>query len=93
MGMLRIKEVKVVENYVVDLELTNGEAKRVDLEPFFRGSVFEEIRNDYDEFLKISVDPLMGTIFWPNGADIDPDVLIHDLRPASWTEEKELEVA
>ena len=30
---------------------------------------------DRAEFLKVFVDPELGTICWPNGADLDPDVL------------------
>jgi hypothetical protein len=29
----------------------------------------------------------MGTIVWENGADIDPDVLYHELKPA-WAEDE-----
>jgi hypothetical protein len=35
-------------------------------------------------FRAVRVDPLLGTIVWPNDADIDPDVLRWGLRPASW---------
>jgi len=28
-----------------------------------------------DYFLRVRVDPDLGTICWPNGADLDPDVL------------------
>ncbi len=36
--------------------------------------VFAPLRNR-EEFLKVYVDSEIGTICWPNGADLDPDVL------------------
>lgn len=39
----------------------------------FRG-VFEPLK-DEAYFFKVDVNPEWGTIFWPNGADLDPDVL------------------
>jgi hypothetical protein len=38
-------------------------------------------------FRSVRVDPELGTIVWPNGADIDPDVLYRGLKPA-WMEEE-----
>ncbi|MBF0370467.1 MAG: DUF2442 domain-containing protein [Magnetococcales bacterium] len=35
-------------------------------------------------FLQVCVDPELGTIAWPNGADLDPDVLYGEIigKPA-----------
>jgi hypothetical protein len=39
----------------------------------FRG-VFEPLK-DPIYFARVRVDPQLGTVVWPNGADLDPDVL------------------
>ena len=36
--------------------------------------IFAPLRQP-DYFARVRVDPELGTICWPNGADIDPDVL------------------
>jgi hypothetical protein len=67
---------------VVRLEFTDGSSRDVDLEKYLKGPVFEPLRTDPVLFSEVMVDPRAGTISWPNGADIDPDVLYHDLEPA-----------
>ena len=42
----------------------------------------EPLHNDPQLFRKVRVDRELGTIVWPNGADLDPDVLHGDLPPA-----------
>lgn len=79
--MIRIQSVKHIKDFTVELLLTNGKRKIVDLEPFLRGPIFEPIRADQYLFETIHVDKDLGTIFWDNGADIDPDVLIQDRKP------------
>jgi hypothetical protein len=91
MKLIRIKSVEPLKNFTVNLEFTDGTKREIDLEPFLRGKVFEPLRNNSDAFRAVKVDERMGTIVWENGADIDPDVLYHDLKPA-WAEEKELEL-
>ncbi len=43
--------------------------------------MFDELRNDPVRFRELQVDPELGTIIWPNGADIDPDVLYGSETP------------
>ena len=54
----------------------------MDLEPLLHGPMFDAIRLDDAAFAAVRVDPEVGTLVWPNGADICPDVLVHDLPPA-----------
>ncbi len=53
--------------------------------PYLHGPIFDEIRSDPSKFRELAVDRELGTVVWPNGADIDPDVLFKGLRPA-WSE-------
>jgi len=81
-SLVRIRSVTPLAGFVVHLEFTDGTAKDVDLEKYLRGPIFEPLRTDPARFREVSVEPGAGTISWPNGADIDPDVLYLDLEPA-----------
>jgi len=76
-----------LQGFEVRLGLTDGTTKVVDLVPYLRGPIFETIRTDRAEFSQVAVDPRAGTIVWPNGADIDPDVLCLGLEPCWCTAE------
>ncbi|CAN5578197.1 DUF2442 domain-containing protein [soil metagenome] len=91
MKLVRIKSVKPLHDFVVKVKFTDDTTREINLEPFLRGKVFEPIRNNKEKFESVKVDEQAGTIVWENGADIDPDVLYHGLKPA-WAEEKELEL-
>lgn len=75
--------VRVLDGFRVELRFRDGAVRTVDLEPFLHGPVFDPVRRDPAQFRKVRVDPELRTIAWPNGADIDPDVLRWDLRPAT----------
>ncbi|MEK7264179.1 MAG: DUF2442 domain-containing protein [Bacteroidota bacterium] len=85
--LIRIVSVKVIKDFRVQLEFTNGECKDIDLEQYFHGPVFDELKSVPKLFKTIKVDKRMGTIVWDNGADIDPDVLYYGLTPAWMSEE------
>lgn len=72
-------EVRHVRNYIVWLRFQDGTSGEVDIEPSFRGPVFEPLR-DLDLFKQVSVDPEIGTIVWPNGADVAPETLYGRVR-------------
>jgi hypothetical protein len=74
MSLVRIREAKLLDNYRVQLTLTDGRVVERDLRPMLAGPVFEEIRNDEALFRQMRVED--GTLVWPNGADLCPDVLI-----------------
>lgn len=85
MKLVRIKSVKPLDDFVVSVEFTDGTTREIDLEPYLRGKVFEPLRQNKNAFRAVKVDAKMGTIVWENGADIDPDVLYHGLKPV-WAE-------
>ena len=86
--MVRVRSVEPLSGFRVRLGFTDGSSKEIDLEQYLRGPVFEPIRKNVEVFRSVSVDHRAGTIVWPNGADIDPDVLYLGLKPA-WMETEE----
>lgn len=85
--MVRIRTVRVLDGFRVKLGLTDGREKDIDLDPYLHGPIFEPLRKDRKLFESVRVDDELGTIVWPNGADIDPDVLCAGRTPAAWEAE------
>jgi hypothetical protein len=88
--LVRVKQVEVLSGFNVRLTFTDGTTRVIDLDFYLRGPVFEPIRSEPGVFGKVRVDPEAGTIVWPNGADLDPDVLYLGLNPAWMETEEEL---
>lgn len=74
-GIVRVTAVKPVRDFVLRLEFSDGSVGDLDLEPLLWGPVFEALLKDPALFRQVRVDPQLGTIVWPNGADLDPVVL------------------
>ncbi|MGO9569585.1 MAG: DUF2442 domain-containing protein [Desulfomonilaceae bacterium] len=82
--LVRVRSVEPLRDYWVLVIFENDTQREIDLEPYLHGSIFEPIRSDPRMFRAMKVEG--GTVAWGNGADIDPDVLYYNLKPA-WMEE------
>ncbi len=85
--MIRVRAVRALHGFTVRLGFSDGSERDIDLAPYLRGPIFEPIRASRSTFEAISVDQELGTIVWPNGADVDPDVLYWGRQPA-WAEDE-----
>lgn len=74
----RITSVVPLAGFVLRLDFDDGTTREIDLEDELWGTVFEPLRQDRKLFRQVRVDTELGTIVWPNGADMDPDVLHGD---------------
>ncbi|MBE9258329.1 MULTISPECIES: DUF2442 domain-containing protein [Dolichospermum] len=70
-----IIEVIPQNNYQLYIKFDDGKQGIVDVSQLieFTG-VFQPLK-DLDFFKTVKVNPEWGTIYWDNGADLDPDVL------------------
>ena len=74
--LTRITSVRHVHDHRVELRFSDGNVAELDLrdDVVGRGGVFQPLE-DVKYFAQVRVDPDAGTIAWPNGVDLDPDVL------------------
>lgn len=70
--------VELLDAHRVRLTFDDGHLVERDLDPLLWGPVFERIRSDPTEFAKLSIDAELGVLCWPNGADIDAELLRYD---------------
>lgn len=78
--MIRVAAVQPLHGHSVRVTFTNGEQRDIDVTRYIdHGGIFTLIYDDPAVFRLVRAE--LGTITWPNGADIDPDVLYSDLGP------------
>ena len=78
--MLRdIVEARPLGGYRLYIRFEDGVDGEIDLKELVKlEGVFEPLQ-DPEEVARVRVEPDSGTICWPNGADLDPDVLYAEL--------------
>jgi hypothetical protein len=82
--ILRIVEAEVCGDSCIRVAFNDGTRKVVDLKTILQGPVFEPLHQP-EFFAQGRLDPICGTIVWPNGADFAPEAL-HDLEEIGLTE-------
>lgn len=78
--MIRVTEVEPLGGFVLRLRFNDDSERVLDFEDELWGPVFEPLKADPDLFRSVTIEG--PTIAWPNGADIDPDVLHGSEVPA-----------
>jgi hypothetical protein len=81
-----ITHVAVLRHGVLHVTFADGLEGDVDVLQRMCGPVFAEARTAHG-FLAVAVDPDLGTIAWPNGADLAPDTLHGRIRTGRWPEQ------
>ena len=81
---VRVRAVEPLQGFKALVTFDNGTRREIDLEVYLHGPIFDPVRSNPAQFRAMKIEG--GTIAWNNGADIDPDVLYYDLKPA-WMEE------
>lgn len=81
--MVRVRRATPLTGFTLRLEFTDGSERTLDMEPYLKGPIFEPLKKDLSLFRSVRVDDELGTIVWPNGADICPDVLVHGRTPVA----------
>ncbi|WP_435016046.1 DUF2442 domain-containing protein [Tundrisphaera sp. TA3] len=74
--ILRIREAKACGPHSLKLTFSDGVSKRIDVGPLLDGRMSEPLR-DPAFFAQAALDPVCGTVVWPNGADFAPEALYH----------------
>lgn len=82
-----ITAAEVVRHGVLRLTFADGLSGEVDVLDRMRGPVFEDARTP-DGFTRVEVDTEIGTVVWPEGADLAPDTLYERVSSGAWPESR-----
>ena len=72
--LIHVTAVEVVSDHTLRLSFEDGVAGEVDLSEWEWRGVFEPL-SDPAYFRRVRLDEELGTIVWPDGADIAPETL------------------
>ena len=88
----RVRAVRHVRDYELEITFSDGTVAKLDFRQRVvgRGGVFAPLE-DVDFVKQVCVDQEAGTLVWPNGVDLCPDVLHHRAtgRAIPWTQDRD----
>lgn len=70
--------VELLGDHRVAVTFDDGARRERDLAPLLTGPVFDAIRSDPARFDELGIDSDLGVLCWPNGVDIDAELLRYD---------------
>ncbi len=79
MQLVDVIAVEVLGDYCLRLTFADGTVGDVEFQTREWGGVFEPLR-DPTYFARVRVDPELGTIAWPDGADMASEPLYEEAR-------------
>ena len=81
MPLLRIKGVQALPEFRLRLELSDGSIVEREISGLLSAGALAELRREPGQFAMAAAEA--GSVAWPNGADVCPDLLIWgELPPA-----------
>jgi hypothetical protein len=69
-----IKSFSIIGPYTLQITFENGNEQVIDFLPVLHGPMYGPLK-DKNIFIKVTIDPEIKTLVWPNGADFDPAIL------------------
>jgi hypothetical protein len=72
----RVVSFEIVAPYTLRLRFDDATEQTTNFQPVLAGELYAPLR-DLKLFYRVSIDPEVHTLVWPNGADFDPATL-HD---------------
>ncbi|HZU17401.1 MAG TPA: DUF2442 domain-containing protein [Candidatus Dormibacteraeota bacterium] len=79
--VLRVVRAEPLPGYRLRVEFNDGVVREVDLSGQLWREMLEPLR-DPEFFRQVRVDEESRSVIWPNGLDLDPEVLHGDAEPA-----------
>jgi hypothetical protein len=73
----RVRSVKVLEDYMLELEFDNGETGHFSMKPYLAYPVYQPLK-DYSLFRQAKA--TMGFVSWNEDIDMSPDTLYIDSK-------------
>jgi len=75
--MVSVIEAEPIDDHTLRIRFDDGLVREVDLSDVMWGPMGSPLK-DPDFFRQVRVDAELRTVTWPNGFDLDPDVLHGD---------------